>query len=170
MCLAQGPQHSDAGEARTHGPSVSSQALYYWATALASAVQNNLQYYMSLLETLLWDYFYLGQWFRWWLHLALVAIFSGLLPLFAIWLEGYFYEITVNLCKTTTVFCDFWSAFVVNYELFRLLPVGCYFTWASTREKICLRGFANNTGADQPAHSRSLISAFVIRFFESIIC
>ena len=27
----------------------------------------------------------------------------------------------------------------------------------------------NNTGADQPAHPRSLISAFVIRFFESII-
>ena len=34
MCLAQGPQHSDAGEARTLSPSVSSQALYHWATAL----------------------------------------------------------------------------------------------------------------------------------------
>ena len=31
------------------------------------------------------------------------------------------------------------------------------------REKTCLRGFANNTGADQPAHPRNLISAFVIR-------
>ena len=41
--------------------------------------------------------------------------------------------------------------------------------WASTREN-CLRGFANNTGADQPAHPRSLISAFVIRFVEIIIC
>ena len=38
------------------------------------------------------------------------------------------------------------------------------------REKTCLRGFANNTGADQPAHPRSLISAFVVRFLESIIC
>ena len=37
-------------------------------------------------------------------------------------------------------------------------------------EKTCLRGFANNTGADQPAHPRSLISAFVIRFLESIMC
>ena len=37
------------------------------------------------------------------------------------------------------------------------------------REKTCLRGFANNTGADQPAHPRSLISAFVIRILESII-
>ena len=34
MCLAQGPQRSDAGEARTHGPSILSQALYHWATAL----------------------------------------------------------------------------------------------------------------------------------------
>ena len=29
-------------------------------------------------------------------------------------------------------------------------------------------GVANNTGADQPVHPRSLISAFVIRFLESI--
>ena len=39
MCLAQGPQSSDAGEARTRGPSVSSQALYYWATALLTKVE-----------------------------------------------------------------------------------------------------------------------------------
>ena len=34
MCLAQGPQRSDAGEARTRGPSVSSQARFHWASAL----------------------------------------------------------------------------------------------------------------------------------------
>ena len=34
MCLAQGPLRSDAGEAQTRGLSVSSQALYEWATAL----------------------------------------------------------------------------------------------------------------------------------------
>ena len=37
------------------------------------------------------------------------------------------------------------------------------------REKTCLRGVANNTGADQPAHPRCLISAFVIRVLESNI-
>ena len=37
------------------------------------------------------------------------------------------------------------------------------------REKTCLRGFANNKGADQPAHPRSLISAFVIPLLKSII-
>ena len=35
------------------------------------------------------------------------------------------------------------------------------------REKTCLREFANNTGADQPAHPRSLISAFVIHVLEN---
>ena len=34
------------------------------------------------------------------------------------------------------------------------------------REKTCLWGFTNNTGAEQPAHTRSLISAFVIRFWK----
>ena len=38
MCLAQGPQRSDASEARTRGPSVSSQALYHWATALPGVI------------------------------------------------------------------------------------------------------------------------------------
>ena len=31
MCLSQGPQRSDAGEARTRSPSVTSQALCYRA-------------------------------------------------------------------------------------------------------------------------------------------
>ena len=37
------------------------------------------------------------------------------------------------------------------------------------REKTCLRGFANNKGADQPAQMRSLVSAFVVRLTESIM-
>ena len=40
MCLAQGLQRSDAGEAQTRGPSVSSQALYHWATALPRRIIN----------------------------------------------------------------------------------------------------------------------------------
>ena len=34
MCLAQGPQRSDAGDARTRSPLVSSHALYHWAIVL----------------------------------------------------------------------------------------------------------------------------------------
>ena len=37
------------------------------------------------------------------------------------------------------------------------------------REKTCLRGVANNKGAYQPGHPRSLISAFVILLLERII-
>ena len=37
------------------------------------------------------------------------------------------------------------------------------------REKTSLLGLANNKGAEQPAHPRRLISAYVIRFLESII-
>ena len=36
-------------------------------------------------------------------------------------------------------------------------------------EKTCLLGFANNKGADQPAHLCSLISIFVIPFSERTI-
>ena len=40
--------------------------------------------------------------------------------------------------------------------------------WTSTQENLS-SGFAENTGADQPAHPRSLISAYVFRFLESTI-
>ena len=36
-------------------------------------------------------------------------------------------------------------------------------------EKTCLMSYVNNKGADQPAHQRSLISAFVVRCLDSII-
>ena len=42
MCLAQGPQRSDARDARTRGLSVSSQALYHWASTLPT---NDLKVY-----------------------------------------------------------------------------------------------------------------------------
>ena len=36
--------------------------------------------------------------------------------------------------------------------------------------KMCLKTYANNKGADQPAHPRSLISTFVVRCLDSMIC
>ena len=36
-------------------------------------------------------------------------------------------------------------------------------------EKMCLMSYANVKSADPPAHSRSLISAFVVRCLDSII-
>ena len=55
-----------------------------------------------------------------------------------------------------------------NYASWSDLDLHC-FKWASTLENLSL-GDTNNTGADQPAHPRSLISAFVILLFGSIIC
>ena len=37
------------------------------------------------------------------------------------------------------------------------------------QEKMCLMSYANNKGADQPAHPRSLISAFVVRCLDSLM-
>ena len=34
---------------------------------------------------------------------------------------------------------------------------------------MCLMPYANNKGVDQPAHPRSLISAFIVRCLDSII-
>ena len=42
-------------------------------------------------------------------------------------------------------------------------------SYGPQHEKPCLPGFANNKGADQSAHPLRLISAFLIRFLESII-
>ena len=41
--------------------------------------------------------------------------------------------------------------------------------WAATRENLSSWG-CEHTGAYQPAHTHSLISAFVIRFLQNIIC
>ena len=64
--------------------------------------------------------------------------------------------------------------FLIHCLLLLALFVGIlcdwYLSFGPRREKTCLRGFANTTGADQPAHPRSLISAFVVRFLVSIIC
>ena len=48
-----------------------------------------------------------------------------------------------------------------------MLPV--VFPYLGLLVKTCLRGFANNTSADQSGHLPRLINAFVIRFLESII-
>ena len=37
------------------------------------------------------------------------------------------------------------------------------------RKKACLQEFANNKGANQPVHQRSLISAFVVHLLERTI-
>ena len=45
-----------------------------------------------------------------------------------------------------------------------------HLTYGPGHAKTCLIPYANNKGADQPAHSRSLISTFVVRCLDSMIC
>ena len=42
-------------------------------------------------------------------------------------------------------------------------------TCEPAHEKMCLISYANNKGADQPAHPRSLISAFIVRCLDSVM-
>ena len=44
-----------------------------------------------------------------------------------------------------------------------------YRWYEPNQEKMCLMSYANNKGADQPAHPCSLISAFVVRCLDSVI-
>ena len=43
------------------------------------------------------------------------------------------------------------------------------FLYEPGHEKMCLMSYAKNKGTDQPAHPRSLISAFVVRCLDSKI-
>ena len=45
----------------------------------------------------------------------------------------------------------------------------CNISYEPGYEKTCLTSYANNKGADQPVHPRSLISAFVVRCLDSKI-
>ena len=70
------------------------------------------------------------------------------------------------------------TKFHKNKSLAKICEITVYLTQIShtihpglngpRRKKTCLRGFANNKGADQPGHPCSLISTFIIRLFEII--
>ena len=62
--------------------------------------------------------------------------------------------------------------FVISFQIKSYSYLSYLFNINGPRhKKTCLLGGgANNTGADQPTHPRSLSSVFVIHFVESIIC
>ena len=63
-----------------------------------------------------------------------------------------------------SAFFGLWCGSIPRLSIFNAVLYG------PRREKTCIRVFENKTGAHQPAHPRSLISVFVIRFLGSIIC
>ena len=44
-----------------------------------------------------------------------------------------------------------------------------YLLFGPGHAKMCLMPYANNKGADQPAHPRSLISTFIVRCLDSVM-
>ena len=66
---------------------------------------------------------------------------------------------TINVMST-------WS---INLSTLLLDRLPKQITSEPGHEKMCLMSYANNKGADQPAHPHSLISAFVVRCLDSLI-
>ena len=82
-----------------------------------------------------------------------------------------FRQIYINIAFSFQQTPNFAYNWVPPFErlLLSYLLYLCRTLYGHRLEKTCLRGFANNTGADQPAHPHSLISAFVIRVLLSTI-
>ena len=68
--------------------------------------------------------------------------------------------------------CPFRHSIIIGPELQKKMTKStkwCAKTFEPGHEKMCLKSYADNKAADQPAHPRSLISAFVVRCLDSII-
>ena len=63
------------------------------------------------------------------------------------------------------IFLELLEPFLCNVGM----PVPDLGLYGPRHAKTCLQGFANNTGTDQPAHPRRLISAFIICFLLIIV-
>ena len=57
----------------------------------------------------------------------------------------------------------------LDVEIWKLLISREFVSYEPSHEKMCLTSYANNKDADQPAHPRSLISAFVVHCLDRII-
>ena len=62
------------------------------------------------------------------------------------------------------------SSWTFLFTFFILLRLRLTLLNGSGHAKTCLMPYANNKGADQPAHPHSLISTFVVRCLDSMIC
>ena len=73
----------------------------------------------------------------------------------------------MKLAIILLLFCNKFN-YVHVRQLYKSINIRFYCSYGPHREKTCLRWFANNKGADQPAHLRRLISAFVVCVLENI--
>ena len=64
----------------------------------------------------------------------------------------------------------FFVCFFHSYNLNETKNINIQFLSGPDHAKMCLMAYANNKGADQPAHPRSLISTFIVRCLDSMTC
>ena len=85
-------------------------------------------------------------------------------------IAGHIKRVKPSQNCTCFIFCKLHAVVpVCKQQKGEIIKTTCNTLFWPRREKTCLPGFANNKDADQAAHPRSLISAFVISFLESII-
>ena len=97
--------------------------------------------------------------------LALFVMFNCVFVTFSCYILGQVWYLIVSIPDLCHL-----SYFLSRQKRFCMTETfHCLLKFGPRREKTCLRGVAKNTGADKPAHPRSLISAFVNRFLESFL-
>ena len=70
-------------------------------------------------------------------------------------------QIKLNEIRSNRITCSSPTKLTELKRLSNLSEACAYIQIEPGHEKMCLMSYANNKGADQPAHPRSLISAFV---------
>ena len=78
------------------------------------------------------------------------------------------FDITEMIFLGQLASCTFFS-WTTSARLYCFQYEEKIFTFEPRHEKTCLKPYANNKDADQPAHSRSLISTFVVHCLDNII-
>ena len=73
-----------------------------------------------------------------------------------------------SMCSIVFYFCGFINSGEFLYERF-INYWSSHVKYEPVHEKICPTPYANNKGADQPAHPHSLMSTFVVLRQDSII-
>ena len=143
MCLAQEPKRSDAGEARTRGLSVSSQALCHWATALPNLVFGDARMVIPILMLIC---IFVSNW----------SVANRIKPQ-----KGIRHQMKCDVINDVKQLRQYIPGYTV--AIFLCYPIRGCVTKASALKYELWHEIPNNVvcaaskGSDQPAHMRSLI-------------
>ena len=134
-------------------------ASVYWCLVVTSWEKAEL---LALVcDVLLWSrHFPIGILGQLW---CLVVSIPDLCPFFFTLVKSLIYE-----DKKHGLVCGIWLWYflIILTWFYFLQQINIQKLIWHRRKKTCIRGFANNTGEDQPAHLRSLISASVVCLLE----